>query len=166
MFPSERQKRLSYAVFGIYFILLVWLVLFKFSTSFSDLPNIRSINLIPLYYDQQTSTHGKEVFFNIIVFIPLGIYVQVFRHNWNIITKWTVAVLTSLLLEVIQFIFAIGASDITDLIGNTLGGMLGILSCMMLKKIAPKKFISIINLLGMCIEIIAIGLLVLLLVVN
>ena len=166
MFPSERQKRLSYAVFGIYFILLVWLVLFKFSTSFSDLPNIRSINLIPLYYDQQTSTHGKEVFFNIIVFIPLGIYVQVFRHNWNIAVKCTVSLLTSLLLEVIQFIFAIGASDITDLIGNTLGGMLGILSCMMLEKIAPKKFISIINLLGMCIELVAIGLLVLLLAVN
>ena len=32
---------------------------------------------------------------------------------------------TSLLFEAVQFIFAIGASDITDIITNSLGGIIG-----------------------------------------
>ena len=71
-----------------------------------------------------------------------------------------------MLAEVVQFVFAIGASDVTDLIGNTLGGIVGILFCIIMKKIAPKKYNSIINILGMLIEIAAIGLILLLLVAN
>ena len=166
MFQSIKQKRLSCIVFGIYFFLLVWLVLFKFATSLSKLPSIRGINLIPFYYDQETSAHLKEVFYNIIVFVPLGVYVQIFKEDWKIAKKCMVAFLNSFLFEVVQFIFAIGASDITDIIGNTLGGIVGIFVCIMMKKIAPKKYIFTINVLGMFIEIMAIGLLVLLLVAN
>ena len=166
MFQSTKQKRLSCIVFGIYLFLLVWLVLFKFATSLSELPSIRGINFIPFYYDQETSAHLKEVFYNIIVFVPLGVYVQIFKEDWKIAKKCMVAFLNSFLFEVVQFIFAIGASDITDIIGNTLGGIVGIFVCIMMKKIAPKKYIFTINVLGMFIEIMAIGLLVLLLVAN
>ena len=166
MFQSTKQKRLSCIVFGIYFFLLVWLVLFKFATSLSKLPSIRGINLIPFYYDQETSAHVKEVLYNIIVFVPLGVYVQIFKEDWKIAKKCMVAFLNSFLFEVVQFIFAIGASDITDIIGNTLGGIVGIFVCIMMKKIAPKKYIFTINVLGMFIEIMAIGLLGLLLVAN
>ena len=166
MFQSTKQKRLSCIVFGVYFILLVWLVLFKFATSLSAIPSIRGINLIPFYYSQETSAHLTEVLYNIIVFIPLGVYVQIFKENWKTATKCMAVFSTSFLFEAVQFIFAIGASDITDIIGNTLGGIVGILFCIMMKKIAPKKFISLINVLGMLIEITAIGLLVLLLSAN
>ena len=166
MFQSTKQKRLSCIVFGIYFFLLVWLVLFKFATSLSKLPSIRGINLIPFYYDQETSAHVKEVLYNIIVFVPLGVYVQIFKEDWKIAKKCMVAFLISFLLEVVQFIFAIGASDITDIIGNTLGGIVGIFFCIVMKKIAPKKYVFTINVFGMFIEIMAIGLLVLLLAAN
>ena len=166
MFQTTKQKREAYIVFSVYFMLLIWLVLFKFATSLSELPSIRGINLIPFYYDQETGTHLKEVLYNIIVFIPLGVYVQIFKEDWKIAKKCMVAFLNSFLFEVVQFIFAIGASDITDIIGNTLGGIVGIFVCIMMKKIAPKKYIFTINVLGMFIEIMAIGLLVLLLVAN
>ncbi len=166
MFQSTKQKRLSYIVFGIYLILLVWLVLFKFATSLSELPSIRGINLIPFYYDQETSAHLKEVIYNIIVFMPLGVYLQIFKEDWKAVIKCVVVLLTSFLFEVVQFIFAIGASDITDIMGNTLGGIVGILFCILMKKIIPKKFISIINLFGTLIEITAIGLFLLLLGTN
>ena len=166
MFQSTKQKRLSCIVFGIYLFLLVWLALFKFATSLSELPSIRGINFIPFYYDQETSAHLKEVLYNIIVFIPLGVYVQIFKKDWKIAKKCMVAFLTSFLFEVVQFIFAIGASDITDIIGNTLGAIVGVFFCMMMEKITPKKYISTINVLGMFIEIMAVGLLVLLLVAN
>ena len=148
MFQSTKQKRLSCIVFGIYFFLLVWLVLFKFATSLSKLPSIRGINLIPFYYDQETSAHVKEVLYNIIVFVPLGVYVQIFKEDWKIAKKCMVAFLISFLLEVVQFIFAIGASDITDIIGNTLGGIVGIFFCIVMKKIAPKNMFSQLMFLG------------------
>ena len=166
MFQSTKQKRLSSIVFGIYLFLLVWLALFKFATSLSELPSIRGINFIPFYYDQETSAHLKEVLYNIIVFVPLGVYVQIFKEDWKIAKKCMVTFWISFLFEIVQFIFAIGASDITDIIGNTLGGIIGIFFCIMMKKIAPKKYISTINVIGMFIEIMAIGLLILLLVAN
>ena len=166
MFQSTKQKRLSCIVFGIYLILLAWLVLFKFATSLSELPSMRGINLIPFFYDQETSAHLKEVLYNIIVFVPLGVYIQIFKKDWKTVTKCTVVFFVSFLFEVVQFIFAIGASDITDIIGNTLGGIGGIIFCVLMKKIAPKKLISIINVLGMLIEIMAIGLFALLWVAN
>ena len=166
MFQSTKQKRISYAVFSIYLILLVWLVLFKFTTNLSALPSMRSINLIPFHYTQETNMHLKEVLYNMIVFIPLGVYVHIFKNDWKILRKCTVIFLTSFLFEVIQFIFAIGASDITDIIGNTLGGIAGIILCTTMKHIVPKKFTAIINCLGILIETTAIGFIVLLWVSN
>ena len=166
MFQSTKQKKISYIVFSVYFILLIWLVLFKFATDFSEIPSMRSINLIPFHYDQETSMHLKEVIYNMMVFVPLGVYVQIFRENWKKATKCLLIFLTSFLFEIIQFTFAIGASDITDLIGNTIGGIIGILFFMMLKKFMLKKCISIINVLGLLIELVAIGLMLLLLSAN
>lgn len=166
MSQSTKQRKISCIVFGIYIFLLVWLVLFKFATSFSDLPSMRGINFIPFHYDRETSTHLKEVLYNIIVFIPLGVYVQIFKENWKIPKKCMIAFWISFLFESLQFIFAIGASDITDIIGNTLGGIAGIFFCVVMKKITSKKYISIINALGFSIEIMALGLLILLLMAN
>lgn len=166
MFQSTKQKRISYIVFSVYLILLIWLVLFKFATNPSEIPSMRGINLIPFYYGKETSVHLKEVIYNIIVFVPLGVYVQIFRENWKKVMKCLVILLTSFLFEIVQFIFAIGASDVTDLIGNTIGGIVGILLCVILKKFTPKKFISIINVSGLLIELVAIGLMLLLLGAN
>lgn len=152
--------------FSAYLILLIWLVLFKFATSFSEIPSMRSINLIPFYYNQGTNTQMREVLYNIVVFVPLGVYVQIFKEEWKIAKKCMVVFLTSFLFEVLQFIFAIGASDVTDLIGNTLGGIVGILFCITLKKITPKKYISIINGIGLFIELAGIGLMLLLFIAN
>ena len=166
MFQSTKQKRLFYIVFIVYFLLLIWLVLFKFATSRSELPDMRSINLIPFYYSQETNIHLKEILYNILVFIPLGVYLHIFKENWKIAEKCGVVFGISFLFEAVQFIFAIGVSDVTDMIGNTFGGICGILLCVIMRKFAPKKFISIINAAGAFIEIAAIGLMLLLLMAN
>lgn len=48
------------------------------------------------------------------------------KSNWSFIKKIIPIFLTSLIVEILQYIFAVGATDITDLIGNTLGGVIGI----------------------------------------
>ncbi|PET38061.1 hypothetical protein CN514_24260, partial [Bacillus sp. AFS001701] len=59
-------------------------------------------------------------------FIPFGIYISMLKPNWSFLKKIAVIAGVSLVFEVLQFIFAIGASDITDFLGNTLGGIIGI----------------------------------------
>lgn len=54
----------------------------------------------------------------------------------------------SLIFEVSQYVFGIGASDITDIITNTIGGIVGIGIYMVIKEILKedervKKFITI-----------------------
>ena len=166
MFPSRKTKITSYIVFGIYVTLLIWLILFKFATNLSDLPNIRSINLIPFHYDQETNMHFLEVTYNFLVFVPLGVYVHLIFDKWKVMSKVVTFFLTSILFEIIQFVFAIGASDITDLLGNTFGGLIGMVLCMLMKKIISNKYINIINILGILIEIGVIVMLTLLLIAN
>ncbi len=48
------------------------------------------------------------------------------KQEWSIIKKISVGFFISSGIEVLQFVLAIGATDITDLIGNTLGGIVGI----------------------------------------
>ena len=127
---------------------------------------MRSINFIPFHYGQETSMQKKEVLYNIMAFVPLGVYIHMFRAKWKLAKKVLIVLLCSFLFEVVQFVFAIGASDITDLIGNTLGGFVGILFCVIMKKIAPKKFTSIFNISGLCVELAAIGFMLILLGAN
>jgi glycopeptide antibiotics resistance protein len=53
----------------------------------------------------------------------------------------------SLLFEVVQFIFAIGGSDITDLMGNTLGGIIGVGVYIVFCKLFSTKANKILNVL-------------------
>ena len=166
MFQSTKQKRISYITFSAYLILLIWLVLFKLATNLSEIPSLRGVNFIPFYYTQETSMQVKEVLYNVVVFIPLGVYIQIFKEDWNKIIKCLIVLGISFLFEVVQFIFAIGASDITDLISNTLGGIVGILFCIILQRITPKRYIKIINGTGLFIELVGIGLILLLFMAN
>lgn len=68
--------------------------------------------------------------------------------------------------EVLQYCFAIGASDITDLLGNTLGGIIGIGLFTVCSKILGEKTVRILNILAAVGTVAVVVLLVLLIVVN
>lgn len=102
----------------------------------------------------------------VTVFVPLGVCIGIFKHNWSFIKKLMPCLCLSLMFEILQFTFAIGASDITDIIGNTLGGFIGIAICILFEKIMKEKFISIVNIIGLIIEIVAIVLLGILFIAN
>ncbi|AET58846.1 VanZ family protein [Paenibacillus terrae] len=96
----------------------------------------RSINLIPFYsikeYIFSNSATIKNFAFanvvgNIIIFIPLGTYLSLFKNNKRVITNLLFIFIVSLFIEIIQGLLGIGASDIDDIILNCLGGLVGIL---------------------------------------
>lgn len=125
---DNKANKLTYAIFIIYLITLVWIILFKLNVSFSFMGE-RSITLIP--YIEPLFSHDKinfgEIVLNVLFFIPLGLYTGVLYESWRISKKVFFFFLISLNFEVIQFIFGIGAFDITDIINNTLGGIIGLM---------------------------------------
>lgn len=168
MFKSERQKIYTYILFGIYIVMLMWLILFKFSVDFTDLPHIRNINLIP--FAQSAVVNGRisisEIAYNVIVFIPMGVLVSMCKKEWGFVRKALPAFAASLVFETLQYAFAIGASDITDLIGNTLGGIIGILVFALLVKMWKEKAVLIINIIATIILIMGLLMLGVLIVSN
>lgn len=119
-------KSLSGALFVLYLLILIWLVLFKLSF---DLPavfdsQIRSVNLIPFAFINERG-NVREILYNCAAFIPFGLLLSVNFKSVDLWRKLIIVFVFSLASEIAQFAFAIGATDITDLIANTFGGFIG-----------------------------------------
>jgi glycopeptide antibiotics resistance protein len=113
---------------GLYLLTLLWLVLFKLSY---DIPSIlanyqmRSLNLIPFVTLGQTGL--SETVSNFVTFIPFGL---LFSLNFKKVGVWRLLIVVfvfSAAVETLQFIFAIGTTDATDVVTNTLGGLSGLM---------------------------------------
>lgn len=113
--------------FVLYFFLLTWTIVFKFRLDITTLRYLRSINLIPFKENEL-----KEIFINIFLFIPYGMYLRELSSKKSLTVA--MVVLTSFLFELLQYILHIGISDITDIMMNTLGGIIGIIFISILEK--------------------------------
>ncbi|MFU0825928.1 MAG: VanZ family protein [Lachnoclostridium sp.] len=71
------------------------------------------------------------------------------KKDWSVLKQISVGFFISLGIEVLQFVFAIGATDITDLTGNTFGGIVGIGVFYLLSKVFKNKTNDIINILAL-----------------
>lgn len=96
----------------------------------------RPINLIPFHTTKQylfsnSATMRSFAFANvggnIIIFIPLGIYLLLFRIDKRVLKNLQYIFMASLFVEIIQGLLGIGTADIDDIILNCLGGFIGIL---------------------------------------
>ena len=130
------ERRLSKALLVIYLLILLWLILFKLSY---DIPTIvaehqtRSVNVIPFQGLGQTGR--SETVSNLVVFVPFGLLLGVnFKDTqlWRLIAATFVL---SVVVETVQFILAIGITDVTDLIMNTLGGLCGLVLYRLVNKV-------------------------------
>lgn len=143
----KKEKNITIVLLIVYLIVLTWIILFKMQFSFADLSRIRHINLIP--FGESVIVNGKidldEIINNCIVFIPVGAYVSLLMPGGSFLRKLCPAFGISLGYEALQFAFAIGASDITDLITNTAGGIVGIVLVSLLSKMFKDKTHKILN---------------------
>ncbi|WP_042334405.1 glycopeptide resistance protein VanZ-A [Desulfosporosinus meridiei] len=124
-------KILSRGLLAVYLVILIWLVLFKLQYNILSVFNYnhRSLNLNP--FAAPLKLNGRinfgEMINNFIIFIPFGILLNVNYKRFRFLPKFTLILVFSLTAELIQFIFAIGATDIIDVITNTVGGILGLI---------------------------------------
>lgn len=167
---KSKEYSITKGLFVVYIIILTWIILFKMQFDISSLEtmSLRNINLVPFAGSLIVNNRVdiSEIILNVAVFIPFGIYLCMLKEKWSFIKKVVPIFITSLAFETIQYIFAIGASDITDLIGNTLGGIIGIAVFMLLSKIFKNKTIKIFNVLALIVTVIVVLFLGLLIVVN
>lgn len=123
---KNKVNSTTYVLTGIYSCMVVWIILFKLSalSEISYLDHIRNINLIPFHYDEEQSYHLSEVLKNVIIFIPFGVYFKMLKLADK--KAILLGMSFSLGLEILQFILAIGATDITDAMTNTAGVAIGV----------------------------------------
>lgn len=158
------MKKTTHILFTIYIFLVIWIILFKLSVSIDQLPHFRSINLIPFYYPNKTTYQIREVLDNLIIFIPLGLYLKTLNINSD--RTIFLGFLLSISLELSQYIFCLGASDITDLITNTTGVLVGVGLYYLLKKIFKEKTNKIILALAAIVTILFVSLIIIILINN
>ena len=85
---------------------------------------------------------------NILLFIPLGFFLPLLYEKYNNISKIAfAAVLISLSVEIAQM-FGTGATDINDLITNTIGACLGYGIYKLFYRVIPKSWIKKIQVKG------------------
>lgn len=127
---NKRKKTLSafmFISFTIYGVMLVWVILLKMSLNISAFICIRSINLIPFYYGPNLDFgfHIAEIIGNIVIFVPLGFYISYFKKSASLLNKAVMVLAVSVFFEAVQYATGWGVSDITDVITNIAGGMIG-----------------------------------------
>jgi len=132
------------AVLVLYVTFLLWLVLFKFSSEpLSVLANYqsRSLNLVPFAgYSMGTM---REMLDNLIVFIPAGLLLSANFAHVGLWRKLAWVFMLSAAAEVLQYVFAIGTTDITDVIMNTLGGLTGLGAYALVGKFVDKRKLDV-----------------------
>lgn len=127
---DHMRKILSRGLMALYLAILIWLVLFKLQYDILSVFNYnhRTINLNP--FAVSLNVNGRinlgEMIGNVIIFIPFGVLLNVNYKKAGFLPKVALILVFSFTCELIQFIFAIGAADIIDIITNTVGGFLGL----------------------------------------
>lgn len=113
-------------MFAVYLVLLVWIVLWKVELPWLGEESRRVVKLVPFVAGDGTgASRPLEVVANVLLFVPFGVYLGLLAPRWS---WWRVAAVlaaSSLGLEVAQFVLAVGSSDVSDVISNTVGGLAG-----------------------------------------
>ncbi|MCS0499685.1 VanZ family protein [Protaetiibacter mangrovi] len=124
--PGIRRRALLVTLFVVYLALLTWLVMWKLHDPFIGRADMRSIKLVPfLPGDGFGASDPLEILGNVAVFVPFGVYLRLLRPDWRVARIALLAGALSLAFEVAQYVTAVGSSDVTDVIANTAGAILG-----------------------------------------
>ena len=149
---KQGKNNITIILFIVYMVLLIGIILFKlpfYSAEFST--GMRIINLLPFQgsFDGSGVLYLREIINNILLFIPMGIYIRMIKSEWTFLKSLLVIVGVSFIFELIQFVFALGVADITDIIDNTLGGIIGLIISVVFFKVVKTKAATILNLFAL-----------------
>lgn len=127
-----------------YLVVLVWLVVFKLALGWGAVlraHQIRELNLVPFAH----ATWGirSETVDNVLAFVPFGLLAQVTIKRVSTWWKLLGICLVSVVFETTQYVLAIGVTDITDVLTNTMGGLLGLLLYRATRRVLAERNLDI-----------------------
>lgn len=121
---------LLYSVLALYLVIL-------FALLFMKRHSFTSINIVPFHSISSFILGESEllrafafsnVVGNIVLFIPLGVYLPMFIREKSIVKNVLWITFMSVLVEILQFVFKVGVTDIDDVILNGFGGFIGVVA--------------------------------------
>lgn len=135
---------IAFYVMAIFYVFLMFDLFFRINIISSSNGISRSYNLIPFktiwdYASGNIYVSKSMVRYNILgniaVIIPYGLYLQVLLKNKVFGKSLWIIIGTSVSIEIIQYIFGLGAADVDDVILNVCGGVIGIIGYKVLRKL-------------------------------
>ena len=125
--PRVGGHFLLVVLFVVYLLLLVWVVLWKLEVPYVGAGAMREIKLVPFGPSAGAGASAPlEVVANLLLFVPFGLYLGLLVPSWSSWKAVGAVGGASLVLEVAQYVLAVGISDVTDLFVNTAGGLAAI----------------------------------------
>lgn len=174
---EKSLKIISIILFTLYIGLLIWIVMFKCNLinsihlSYDYLKdmtikerftvfNIPFKNYFPESIDAPKYLFNSDDLLNIIIFIPIGLYIAYFSKRFKFIKVFIITSLISLFFELFQLFSLIGSFAVQDFITNITGGLIGyiVYKLIFIKGLQPKK-ILILNILSILLIILFIPIL-------
>lgn len=143
---KEKKEIIKFSLMYVYIFLVLCVTILPidftldFKWNYHESLNFKYIHLKPF----DDLVHGylgakKQIILNIIMTIPFGVLYPVLKKKDNIIKTVVATFLLSFTIELIQLIMTVfllhyRSCDVTDLITNTVGGLLGYIIYKLIKK--------------------------------
>lgn len=160
--------RLVAAVFVVYIWCLVWVIGLKYNSPWIyelreymlKLPLSSRVgnNWIPFYslvksVENGTYAFNLDHFLNVVIYIPMGIYLFVFldekvKYRWSAVISLSVIAVSSLIFEIVQLFTGLGGCDGTDFVCNFFGGAVGFIIISVLRLLMKKHYNLSLNLVN------------------
>ena len=128
---QQRGRQLITLLFWIYVIVLLRITVFRDDFSLSHIMTNGKLNL-ELFSAYISFLRGGFIWLfiylfvgNIVWFIPLGVYLVWKKPGHTIWRAVLIGFLMSLAIEVSQYVFGVGVSEVDDLVLNTSGTLIG-----------------------------------------
>ncbi|MGO4549301.1 VanZ family protein [Paenibacillus sp. 2TAB23] len=116
-----------------YVLIMCWLLFYRnryFGEGYSyNLVPFYTIKKYIIYHDHfNFDTWFKNLFGNIILFIPIGVFLPLLNRRYSsgiALAAASIVIITA--VELMQMLMRVGSFDIDDIILNTFGALLGLL---------------------------------------
>lgn len=137
---KKNIANLLFFLFLIYIAVVLRITVFRNNFSLNNLFRNGNVNLT-LFKGYMIFVRSKNWYRfiylfvgNIVWFIPFGMYLQYTGKIKSVLTVTLYALLFSLTIETLQYVFGTGVTELDDLILNTFGAFIGAVSVKLFQK--------------------------------
>jgi len=121
----QKKKLLLYGISICYFVVVFGAVFLSRGNVYKEINLHLFSSYLEAYHNMSTSLI-RNIILNILLFVPLGIFLPLYTNKLNKIYKVVpIGFIITLIIEIIQYSTGYGIFEIADLLNNTVGVLIG-----------------------------------------